>query len=159
MGKMSIKWMVGTVVVATVGAMGLAAPRVMGEPSVAQPGAVPVAQEVPLGLEDPSGYIPADNPQTARKLELGRWLFFDKRLSKNGTVACATCHMPGLAFTDGQPVSTGIYRLQGGRSAPTAINRVYSKAQFWDGRADTLEDQSVRSSARLSTGFSTTMSW
>ena len=101
MGKMSIKWMVGTVVVATVGAMGLAATRVMGEPSVAQPGAVPVAQEVPLGLEDPSGYIPADNPQTARKLELGRWLFFDKRLSKNGTVACATCHMPGLAFTDG----------------------------------------------------------
>jgi cytochrome c peroxidase len=51
--------------------------------------------------------------------------------------------MPGLAFTDGQPVSTGINRLQGGRSAPTAINRVYSKAQFWDGRADTLEDQSV----------------
>jgi hypothetical protein len=143
MGKMRIKWVVGTVVVAFVGAIGLAATRVMGEPSVGQPGAVPVAQEVPLGLEDPGGYIPADNPQTARKIELGRWLFFDKRLSKNGTVACATCHMPGLAFTDGQPVSTGIYRLQGGRSAPTAINRVYSKAQFWDGRADTLEDQSV----------------
>ena len=82
--------------------------------------------------------------QTARKIELGRWLFFDKRLSKNGTVACATCHMPGLAFTDGQPVSTGIYRLQGGRSAPTAINRVYSKAQFWDGRADTLWSQPLQ---------------
>lgn len=51
--------------------------------------------------------------------------------------------MPGLAFTDGQPVSTGINKLQGGRSAPTAINRVYSKAQFWDGRAETLEDQSI----------------
>ena len=126
------------------GAMALlTATGVMGGANASQSGAVPVAQAVPLGLEDPGSYIPSDNPQTARKIELGRWLFFDKRLSKNGTVACATCHMPGLAFTDGQPVSTGIYRLQGGRSAPTAINRVYSKAQFWDGRADTLEDQSV----------------
>ena len=121
----------------------LTATGVMGASNASQSGAVPVAQAVPLGLEDPGSYIPADNPQTARKIELGRWLFFDKRLSKNGTVACATCHMPGLAFTDGQPVSTGIYRLQGGRSAPTAINRLYSKAQFWDGRAQTLEEQST----------------
>ncbi len=143
MGKMRIKWVVGTVVVATVGAFGLAATRVMGEPSGAQSGSVPVTQEIPLGLEDPAGYIPADNPQTAKKIELGRWLFFDKRLSKTNTVACANCHMPGLAFTDGQAVSMGINRLQGGRSAPTAINRVYSKAQFWDGRAQTLEEQST----------------
>ncbi|MCC6968157.1 MAG: cytochrome-c peroxidase [Nitrospira sp.] len=143
MGKMRIKWVVGTVVVATVGVIGLAATMVMGEPSVPQPAAGTAVQEVPLGLEDPKGYIPADNPQTARKIELGRWLFFDKRLSKNGTIACANCHMPSLAFTDGQAVSTGINRLQGGRSAPTAINRVYSKSQFWDGRADTLEDQSI----------------
>ena len=66
MGKMSIKWMVGTVVVATVGAMGLAATRVMGEPSVAQPGAVPVGQEVPPGLDEPSVYINADNPLPPR---------------------------------------------------------------------------------------------
>ncbi|OQW61226.1 MAG: cytochrome-c peroxidase [Proteobacteria bacterium HN_bin10] len=98
---------------------------------------------VPLGLEDPAAYIPADNPQTAQKIELGRLLFFDKRLSKNDTIACASCHLPSMAFTDGQPVSTGINKLKGGRSAPASINRVYSKAQFWDGRADTLEDQSI----------------
>lgn len=96
-----------------------------------------------LGLEDPNTYVPQDNPPTSRKVELGRLLFFDKRLSKNNSIACASCHMPGLAFTDGQPVSTGIHRLQGGRSAPVSINRVYSKAQFWDGRASTLEEQSI----------------
>ena len=101
------------------------------------------SQGVPLGLEDPAAYIPADNPQTAKKIELGRILFFDKRLSKTNTVACANCHMPGLAFTDGQGVSMGINRLQGGRSAPTPINRLYSKVQFWDGRAQTLEEQST----------------
>lgn len=138
-----MRWVTGVAAGVMVGVIGLAATRVMGEPSGLQPNTVPSAQAVPLGLEDPSGYIPADNPQTARKIELGRWLFFDKRLSKNNSIACANCHMPGLAFTDGQPVSTGINRLQGGRSAPTAINRVYSKAQFWDGRAETLEDQSI----------------
>lgn len=143
MSSRRMTWMTGVAAGVMVGAIGLVATRVMGEPSVSQPGVLPATHEVPLGLEDPSGYIPADNPQTARKIELGRWLFFDKRLSKNGTIACANCHMPGLAFTDGQAVSTGINRLQGGRSAPSAINRVYSKSQFWDGRADTLEDQSI----------------
>jgi cytochrome c peroxidase len=96
-----------------------------------------------LGLEDANTFVPKENPLTAKKVELGRLLFFDKRLSKNNTIACASCHIPALAFTDGQPVSTGIHRLQGGRSAPASINRVFSKAQFWDGRAATLDDQSV----------------
>ncbi|QOJ35387.1 MAG: c-type cytochrome [Nitrospira sp.] len=143
MSRRRMRWVTGVAARVMVGAIGLVATRVTGEPSTAQRAAVPAAQVVPLGLEDPSGYIPADNPQTARKIELGRWLFFDTRLSKNGTIACANCHMPSLAFTDGQAVSSGINRLQGGRSAPTGINRVYSKAQFWDGRADTLEDQSI----------------
>jgi cytochrome c peroxidase len=103
-----------------------------------QPAAV-----VPLGLEDPSEFVPADNPQTVKKVELGRLLFFDKRLSKNETVACASCHLPAKGFADGKPVSTGINGLKGGRSAPASINRVYSKGQFWDGRAETLEEQSV----------------
>lgn len=51
--------------------------------------------------------------------------------------------MPSLAFTDGQPVATSIHRLQGGRSAPASINRLFSSAQFWDGRAATLEEQSI----------------
>ncbi len=96
-----------------------------------------------LGLEDPNTYVPADNPLTAKKVELGRLLFFDKRLSKNNSIACATCHIPALAFTDAQSVSAGIHRLQGGRSAPASFNRVYSQVQFWDGRAATLEEQSI----------------
>lgn len=95
------------------------------------------------GLEDPNTFVPADNPLTAKKVELGRLLFFDKRLSKNDTIACASCHLPTKGFTDGMPVSTGINKLKGGRSAPVSINRVFSKGQFWDGRADTLEDQSI----------------
>jgi cytochrome c peroxidase len=99
--------------------------------------------EIPLGLDEDLLHVPQDNPLTKEKVALGYLLYFDKRLSKNGTIACATCHMPALAFTDGQPVSAGIHRQQGGRSAPTSINRGFSKAQFWDGRAATLEEQSV----------------
>ena len=105
--------------------------------------------EMPLGLDDDAFKVPADNPITKEKVELGRLLFFDKRLSANNTIACASCHIPALAFTDGQPVSTGINSQQGGRSAPTAINRGFSTAQFWDGRAATLEDQSIGPFANL----------
>jgi len=106
-------------------------------------------QKMPLGLDEEAFKIPHDNPMTKEKIELGRLLFFDKRLSANNTIACASCHIPALAFTDGQPVSTGIHNQQGGRSAPTAINRGFSMAQFWDGRAATLEDQSIGPFANL----------
>ncbi len=96
-----------------------------------------------LGLEDPNDYVPAGNPLTKEKVELGRMLFFDKRLSRNNTIACASCHLAEKGFTDGMPVSTGINGLKGGRSAPVSFNRVFSTAQFWDGRAATLEDQSI----------------
>jgi len=99
--------------------------------------------KIPLGLDEDAFKVPEDNPLTRDKVELGRLLFFDKRLSANNTIACASCHIPALAFTDGQPVSSGIHHLQGGRSAPTAINRAFSIVQFWDGRAPTLEDQSI----------------
>ena len=99
--------------------------------------------EIPLGLDEDAFKVPENNPMTKGKIELGRLLFFDKRMSENNTISCSTCHIPTLAFTDGQPVSAGIRRQQGGRSAPTAINRGFSKAQFWDGRAPTLEDQSI----------------
>lgn len=84
---------------------------------------------------------PSDNPYTPAKAELGWLLFFDKRLSIDGTVSCATCHDPKFAFTDGAAVSTGIRGQKGGRSAPTVINRAYSVEQFWDGRAATFEEQ------------------
>jgi cytochrome c peroxidase len=105
------------------------------------PGAVKLPEL--LGLEDPNSFVPADNQLTPEKVELGRFLFFDKRLSKDNSIACASCHMPTLAYTDGQAVSSGIKHLQGGRSAPASINRVFAKAQFWDGRAATLEEQSI----------------
>lgn len=99
--------------------------------------------DMPLGLKSSAFHVPPDNPMTSEKVALGRFLFFDKRLSKDNRIACSTCHIPALAFTDGQPVSTGINRQQGGRSAPTALNRAFTKGQFWDGRAATLEAQSV----------------
>ena len=99
--------------------------------------------KIPFGLEETAVVIPADNPLTTEKVELGRTLFFDKRLSQDNTIACANCHLAKFAFTDGKPVSTGIRGQKGGRSAPVSFNRVFSSAQFWDGRAATLEDQSV----------------
>ena len=99
------------------------------------------AFKVPLGLLPVQW--PKDNPYSPAKWELGRALYYDTRLSADGTVSCATCHSPKLAFTDNLPVSTGIRGQKGGRSAPTVINRAYSLAQFWDGRAGTLEEQAV----------------
>jgi len=96
---------------------------------------------VPRGL--PPVYFPDDNLYTKAKAELGRLLYYDKRLSSDGTVACATCHSPKHGFTDGAPVSTGIKGQKGGRSAPTVINRAYSTNQFWDGRAASLEAQAI----------------
>lgn len=121
--------------------MGAAAPKQGGKAPA--PSGEPFMLPELLGLEDANTFVPKENPLTAKKVELGRFLFFDKRMSKNNTIACASCHIPAMAFTDGQPVSTGINRLQGGRSAPASINRVFSTAQFWDGRGATLEDQSV----------------
>src|SRR5213080_3112123 len=87
--------------------------------------------------------IPPDNPQTPEKIALGQKLFFDGRLSADGTVACSTCHDPARAFTDGRPTSTGIHGRLGQRNAPTILNALYNKTQFWDGRAKTLEDQAA----------------
>jgi cytochrome c peroxidase len=87
--------------------------------------------------------IPADNPQTPEKIALGEKLFFDGRLSVDGTVACATCHDPNRAFTDGRPTSIGIKGRVGQRNSPTILNALYNKTQFWDGRVKTLEEQAA----------------
>ena len=85
--------------------------------------------------------IPADNPQTAAKIELGQQLYFDPRLSKTGTVSCNSCHNVMLGGDDNRPNSFGIHGKQGQRSAPTVWNAAFMTVQFWDGRANTLEDQ------------------
>ncbi len=95
--------------------------------------------KIPLGLLPI--IWPKDNKYTPEKAELGWLLYFDKRLSADGTISCASCHDPKLAFTDGGAVSKGIRGQLGGRSAPTVINRAYSLDQFWDGRAKSLEEQ------------------
>jgi len=87
--------------------------------------------------------IPPDNPQTTEKISLGEKLFFDGRLSADGTVACSTCHDPVRAFTDGRPTSIGIQGRAGQRNAPTILNAMYNKTQFWDGRVKTLEEQAA----------------
>jgi cytochrome c peroxidase len=95
---------------------------------------------VPAGL-DAYLPVPTSNPLTRAKVELGKKLFFDKRLSANGTVACASCHDPRLAFGDGNPLAIGIAGQKGARKAPRIVNRGYGKSFFWDGRAATLEEQ------------------
>lgn len=85
--------------------------------------------------------IPADNPQTLAKVELGKMLFFDPRLSRTGTVSCNSCHNVMEAGDDDRPVSVGVDGKTGGRSAPTVWNAAFLSAQFWDGRAATLEEQ------------------
>ncbi len=98
---------------------------------------------MPLGipLDLWTYFVPNDNPVTAAKVELGRKLFFDARLSADGKVSCASCHDPGRAFTDGRKVAEGIGGRLGRRNSPTLLNSMFSAGQFWDGRAGTLEEQ------------------
>lgn len=85
--------------------------------------------------------VPGHNPQTPEKIALGEKLFFDPRLSVDDTVACASCHDPDRAFTDGRTTSVGVKGRVGQRNSPTILNALFNKEQFWDGRAKTLEDQ------------------
>ena len=107
------------------------------------PPAVPIGEvitiEAPLGL--PPVPVPKGNPPTMETIALGKRLYFDKALSADDTIACASCHHPDFAFTDGQAVSTGIGGQKGGRNAPTVLNSAYYELQFWDGRSPSLEDQ------------------
>jgi cytochrome c peroxidase len=102
-----------------------------------------------LGLRIPTGIpenlwrklIPANNPLTKDKVALGKALYFDKRLSQDGTVSCATCHDPAMAFADANPLAVGLGGKTGVRNAPTVLNAMFSDLQFWDGRAPSLEEQ------------------
>lgn len=96
----------------------------------------------PLGMEV---FFEDVEPPSPARVRLGRWLFYDTRLSADNTVACATCHRPEYAFSEPTPVSTGIKGQKGGRKAPTFINRAVTLAPhfFWDGRASSLEEQAL----------------
>src|SRR5688572_16143178 len=99
--------------------------------------------EAPLGSDVNLAALP--EPPTPARVRLGRWLFFDKRLSADGTVSCATCHQPEHAFSQPTAVSTGIGGQVGRRKAPSFVNGALTLYPhfFWDGRAASLEDQAM----------------
>ena len=75
--------------------------------------------------------------------QLGEALFFDPMLSRDSTISCASCHKPEFAFADNTPVSVGVYHQKGGRNTPSSMNQSNRNAYFWDGRAETLEEQAL----------------
>jgi cytochrome c peroxidase len=89
----------------------------------------------------PAQFVSAQNPITPEKVALGKMLFFEKRLSKNQDVSCNSCHDLAKFGVDGTPVSVGHKKQKGGRNAPTVYNAGNHIAQFWDGRAPTVEEQ------------------
>jgi cytochrome c peroxidase len=97
--------------------------------------------KLPLGLKPVP--VPTDNPLTAEKVELGKQLYFDPRLSCDDTTSCASCHDPKKGWSNSANFATGVRGQKGGRSAPTIINAAYSDLQFWDGRAHRLEGQAL----------------
>ena len=130
---------------------------IAAEPALAPHGAMAVQEQqqrlaklIPGVTSPPPGidpvawasiYIPAGNELTADRIALGRKLYFDTRLSKDGTLACATCHDVSRGFTDHRSVSEGIGDHLGKRSAPTTMNAALLQSRFWDGRAPSLEEQ------------------
>jgi cytochrome c peroxidase len=128
----------GVVILVSCGRTGHRDPSVVSSQRVKPLGA-PLDLTAPLGL--PPVPLQRDNPMTVRTVALGRSLFYDRRLSRDNTVSCASCHNPLLNFTDRQSHSIGVAGKTGTRNAPTLINAAYNSAQFWDGRAPTLEAQ------------------
>jgi cytochrome c peroxidase len=87
--------------------------------------------------------VPADNPQTQAKIELGKMLYFDPRLSRDMSTSCATCHHPDKGYGDGLPLAKGFNNKILGRHSPSVLNAAFNEPQFWDGRASGLEAQAV----------------
>jgi cytochrome c peroxidase len=111
-----------------------------GSPALAQGDLLSAAKQQfkPIPTSPPA--LPG-NDATAAKLELGKMLFFDPRLSASHAISCASCHNIGLGGADAEPTSIGHRWQHGGRNAPTVFNAVFNTAQFWDGRAKDLEEQ------------------
>jgi cytochrome c peroxidase len=97
----------------------------------------------PLGTEIDLAALP--EPPTPERVRLGRWLFYDRRLSGDNTISCASCHRPEHAFSEPTPVSSGVRNQRGGRKAPSFVNQAVTIYPhfFWDGRASSLEEQAL----------------
>ena len=100
---------------------------------------------LPLGLDAASNQIVGldENPLTRAKIELGRQLYFDPRLSADDSVSCASCHHPDEGYSRHTRFGVGINQQEGGRNSPISYNRILSSLQFWDGRAGSLEEQAI----------------
>ncbi|MEO1448235.1 MAG: cytochrome-c peroxidase, partial [Bacteroidota bacterium] len=105
----------------------------------------PSRQVIELEVPDhfPKPEIPADNPLTQAKIDLGKKLFFDPILSSDGTISCSSCHDPALAFSDPRTVSLGVNDAPGERNAMALFNLVYHQSFFWDGSNPMLETQAL----------------
>ncbi len=104
---------------------------------------------LPLGLQEQAAWIPDDNPLTAEKIALGKQLFWDKRWSRNGTVACVSCHDPGRGWADPRQFSARFDGNPTPRHSPTLVNRLFSVEQQWAGTRASLEDQAAKASDQL----------
>jgi cytochrome c peroxidase len=100
---------------------------------------------LPKGLAAGAGQIAGidENPLTRAKIELGRQIYFDTRISVDNTISCASCHDPANGYAKDTQFGVGVGGQLGGRNSPVAYNRILSAAQFWDGRAASLEDQAI----------------
>jgi cytochrome c peroxidase len=134
-GAFGVAWAVTT---GPHGAMPIADQEKLLDKLIVNPNAPPLGID---GVAWTTIYVPVGNEVTPDRIALGRKLYFDTRLSKDGTVACATCHDVSRGFTDHRSVSEGIGDQLGQRSAPTAMNAAFMQSMFWDGRAPTLEEQ------------------
>ncbi|MFM8985821.1 MAG: cytochrome-c peroxidase [Planctomycetia bacterium] len=137
----------------------------LGDPALTAgvPGTGPITvEQIDRWLADPKNFVALDpvlplglsqgeqqitgleaNPLTRAKIELGRQLYFDTRLSADATVSCASCHDPSMGYTAHTQTGVGIRGQKGGRNSPVSFNRILSGKQFWDGRVDSLEAQAV----------------
>ncbi|MEO0652832.1 MAG: cytochrome c peroxidase, partial [Planctomycetota bacterium] len=100
--------------------------------------------QLPSGLDPAAAEVPSANPWSPSVDALGQVLFFDKGLSISKTTSCATCHVPALDYTDGLALGVGHNGAMLPRGTPSLINRLFSSDQFWDSRADSLEEQAFQ---------------
>jgi len=101
---------------------------------------------LPLGLQKQAAYVPDDNPLTAEKIALGKQLFWDTRWSRNGTIACVSCHEPNHGWADPRRFSLRFDGKPTPRHSPTLVNRLFSDVQQWAGTRASLEDQALKAS-------------
>lgn len=127
-----------TLSIAILGGVGLA---YLGRINPAPSPAVPMPQQQPSIGEEPITPLPLTVPLDSKKVELGRRLFHDAKLSADGSVSCASCHKLAIGGVDRLVRSRGIGGKEGGINAPTVFNSGFSFRQFWNGRAETLEEQ------------------